>query len=171
MDGDAKTPAHELYHQGLRNLHAEKTQALAAMENQVDHYGDYPELAAGIRKHMDATKVAQEGLKSLLDKHGTSNSGLKETVTGIVGTVASTVHAVMKDEPLKNTFATYAMEAHAVAAYSSLITMAEAVGATQDVTVLRQGQQTDEAMIKFLEGQIAPVTRKYMQVETAQKAS
>lgn len=171
MDGDANTPAHELYHQGLRNLHAEKTQALAAMENQVDHYGDYPELAAGIRRHMDATKQAQQALKNLLDKHGTSNSSLKEAVTGIVGTVASTVHAVMKDEPLKNTFATYAMEAHAVAAYSSLIAMAEAAGAAQDVPVLREGQQTDEAMIKFLEGQIVPVTRKYIQVETAQKAA
>ena len=171
MDGDAKTPAHELYHQGLRNLHAEKTQALEAMERQVDHYGDYPELAAGIRKHMDATKQAQQALKGLLDKHSTGPSSLKETVTGIVGNVAGVVHAVMKEEPVKNTFATYAMEAHAVAAYASLIAMAEAAGAAQDVPVLRQGQQTDEAMVKFLEGQIVPVSRKFIQVETAQKAA
>lgn len=171
MDGDAKTPAHELYHQGLRNMHGEKTQALAAMETQVDHYKDFPELQAGIRRHMDATRKAQEGLKNLLGKHGTSASTLKEAVTGAVGTVAATVHAVMKDEPLKNTFATYAMEAHAVAAYSSLIAMAEAAGAREDVPVLREGQQTDEAMVKFLEGQIVPVTNKYIQLETAQKSS
>lgn len=167
MTGDANTPQHELYHQGLRNAHAEETQAIETLSRQVERLENYPEMAAGLRKHIEESKRQQERLEQILGKHGTSNSSLKEAVTGLVGNLTGAVHAVMKDEVLKNTFANYALEHHEIAAYTSLIAMAEAVGSTQDVPLLRQSLQEEQAMAKFVEGQIVPVTQKYMRLEAA----
>src|SRR5215203_3698268 len=71
----------------------------------------------------------------------------------------------MADEILKDTFANHAFEAFEIAAYKSLITMAEATGNIQFVAALRQSLQEEERMRQWIEDNVEKVTRMYLERE------
>ena len=92
---------------------------------------------------------------------------LKEAALKLMGNMQAMAHATAGDEVLKNLFALYAFEHFEIASYTSLITMAEHCGELDVAQVCRQIlQQEDEAAGK-LETLLEPVTRKYLQLETA----
>lgn len=159
------TEPRELYLQGVRNLHSEKTQAIQTFQRQVERLENYPELAARMRQHIQESEQARSQLEAILSAHGTSASSLKDTVTGLVGNLTSAVHAVAGDEVLKDTFANYGLEHHEIAATMSLIAMAEAAGDTNHVAQYKQMMGADSAMADFIKDQIVPTTRKYVQLE------
>jgi ferritin-like metal-binding protein YciE len=69
------------------------------------------------------------------------------------------------DEILKNLFANHGFEAHEIAAYSSLIAMAEAAGHQQHVAKLQQSLREEEAMARRVFDLIKPVTMRYLELE------
>jgi ferritin-like metal-binding protein YciE len=75
------TEVQELYFQGLRNAHALETQALEIMQRQVERLENYPELTAGLERHIKQTEEQQRRLDQILQAHGTSYSAVKETAT------------------------------------------------------------------------------------------
>jgi ferritin-like metal-binding protein YciE len=156
------TDAHELYMQGLRNVHAMETQALEIMQRQVDRLENYPEMRAGLQKHIQETEAQQQRVEQILSRHGTSHSSVKDALTGLLGNLTAVGHAMTTDEVIKNSFANYAFENYEKAAYTSLIAMAEAAGDQQAVPLLRQNFEQEEAFAKFCEAQIVPTTLKYM---------
>jgi ferritin-like metal-binding protein YciE len=89
---------------------------------------------------------------------------VKNTATSIMGNVAAALHAPAPDEVLKNTFANFAFEHQEIAAYTSLIAMAEAMGDTASVAPLRQSLSEEQAMADWIEGQIVPTTTRYMEL-------
>ena len=159
------TEPRELYLQGVRNLHSEKTQAIQTFQRQVERLENYPELAARMRQHIQESEQARSQLEAILVTLDSGPSTLKETVTGLVGNLTGAVHAAMTDEVLKNTFANYALEHHEIAATMSLIAMAEAAGDTSHVSQFKQMMGADSAMADFIKDQIVPTTRKYVQLE------
>ncbi len=165
MTGDAQTTQHELYHTGLKNAHALETQAVQILSRQVERLENYPEMEARLRLHIDESKQQAVRLEQILHRHGTDSSSLKDFVTGLVGNFAALGHVPMQDEVLKNTFSNYAFEHMEIAAYTSLIAMADAVGDSEAVPVLKQSLEEEVATAKFIEGQITPVTLTYMQRE------
>lgn len=161
------TSAHEIYMQGLRNAHAEETQTAQTLQRQVGRLEHYSELKAGLQRHIQESQQEAQRLEQILGTHDTSTSSVKETVTGLVGNTAAAVHGAMSDEVLKNAFSTYGMTHHAIAAYTSLIAMAEAADDQQHIPLLGQSLQEKEAMAKFMDGQIAPVTKRYVELATS----
>lgn len=161
----------DLYLTGIRNLHGVETQAVQQLSRQVERLESYPELEAQLRKHIDESKQQGQRLEAILHAHDADISSVKEAVTGLVGNIVAVVHAPMTDEVLKNHFLNYAYENYEVAAYTSLIAMAEAVGDTQAVPALRQSLQEERDMAAFLERMTAPATQKYLELAaTGQKA-
>ena len=167
MTGDAQSAQHELYHTGLKNAHALETQAVQILSRQVERLENYPEMEARLRQHIDESKQQATRLEQILHRHGTDSSSLKDFVVGLVGNAAAIGHMPMQDEVLKNTMTNYAFEHMEIAAYTSLIAMAQAVGDTEAVPVLQQSMQEEIDTAKFIEGQIAPTTLTYMQREAA----
>ena len=161
------TQTHEIYMQGLRNAHAEERQAIETLQRQVERLEHYPELKAGLERHVQESQRQQERLEQILGTHGTNSSSFKEAVTGVVGNISALGHTAASDEVLKNTFRGCALEHHEIAAYTSLIAMAEAVGDHQHISLLRQNLQEEEAMAKFMEGQVVPVTKRYLELAAA----
>lgn len=157
----------EIYMQGLRNAHAEERQAIETLQRQVERLEHYPELRAGLERHVRESQGQQERLEQILGTHGTSGSAFKEAVTGAVGNIAALGHAAASDEVLKNTFRGCALEHHEIAAYTSLIAMAETAGDQQHVPLLRQTLQEERAMAEFMEGQVVPVTKRYLELAAA----
>ncbi|MCQ8242042.1 ferritin-like domain-containing protein [Rhizosaccharibacter radicis] len=163
MTGDANgNPVHELYHTGLRNQHALEMTAIELLRRQVERLEHYPELEARLRQHVGESEQQAERLQAILDRHGTSSSSAKNAVTSVMGNVAAALHVPPADEILKNSFANYAFEHQEIAAYTSLIAMAERVGDTQALAPLRQSLDEERAMAEFLGGQIVPTTERFL---------
>ena len=168
MDGDAHgNKTHELYHTGLRNLHALEQTAIELTERQVERLENYPEMKARLQQHHTESQEQASRLESILQRHGTTPSTAKSAVSSVMGNVAAALHAPAPDEILKNTFANYAFEHQEIAAYTSLIAMAEQVGDTAAVPLLKQSLAEETAMANFIGEAIVPTTQKYMALAQA----
>ena len=161
------TDTQELYLQGLRNAHALETQALEIMQRQAGRLENYPEMKAGLERHITQTEEQQRRLDQILQAHGTSYSAIKETATGLMGNLTAIVHAATSDEVLRNSFANYAFEHFEAAAYTSLITMAEAAGDQRHIPLLQQTLREEEEFGKFCQTQVVPTTKRYMQLSAS----
>src|SRR5215217_650228 len=121
MTTDAKT----LYAGSLRNMHAEESQGLQQMENQIKGLEHYPEYRRILENHTAVTRGQLQRLEKALSDLGDSPSTIKEFVTTTAGQIGATVHALAQDETLKNRYAGYGYQYHQIAAYCSLIVFAE----------------------------------------------
>ena len=157
----------ELYLQGIRNAHALETQAIQIMSRQVERLENYPEMKAGLERHIRESEGQRSRLEGVLKKHGTSPSTLKEMVTGLVGNAAAIGHAFTTDEVIKNSLANYAFEHMEQAAYISLIAMAEVVGDTESIPVYQENLDQEIAFGKAAGALVAPTTKRYMELQAA----
>ena len=161
----------ELYLQGLRDAHALEVQAIQIMSRQVERIENYPDMKAGLQRHIRESEEQKGRIEQIMQAHGTSASTLKETVTGLVGNAAAIGHAFTSDEVIKNSFANYAYEHLEQAAYMSLIAMAEAAGDQQHIPLLQQNLDQEIAFGKACGELVVPTTKRYMELQAAgQKA-
>ena len=172
MDDAHGSRMHEHYHTGLRNLHALEMTAIELTQRQVERLEHYPEMAAKLRQHHQESQAQAQRLDAILARHGTSASSMKNTVASAMGNVAAALHVPPSDEVLKNTFANFAFEHQEIAAYTSLIAMAEMIGDVDSLAPLRQSLAEEQAMAQFIESQIVPTTKRFMQLaEAGERAS
>ena len=165
MDGDAQgNYLHELYHTGLRDMHALEMAAIELTERQAERLDNYPEMKAKLQQHHAESEEQARRLEEILDRHSTSTSGVKNTVTSVMGNVAAALHAPASDEVLKNTFANFAFEHQEIAAYTSLIVMARSLGDTASIPSLEASLAEEEGMAEWIRGQIVPTTERFIQL-------
>jgi ferritin-like metal-binding protein YciE len=168
MDGDAQgNELQELYHTGLRNMHALEMTAIELTQRQTERLENYPEMKAKLLEHHAESEEQARRLEDILNRHSTSTSGVKNTVTAVMGNVAAALHAPASDEVLKNTFANFAFEHQEIAAYTSLIAMAESLGDSAAIPLLQQSLAEEERMAEWIRGQIVPTTERFMQLSRA----
>jgi ferritin-like metal-binding protein YciE len=160
-------PAHELYHTGLRNQHAVENQAIELLERQLGRMDAFPEMKARIQRHLEESRAQAQRLDQLLEQHGTSASTVKDTVMSFMGNMAALAHTPAPDEVIKNTIANFAFEHFEIAAYKSLIALAEQIGDTNGVRVLTTSLQEEEAMAGWIDEHIAPTTLKFAAMKAA----
>jgi ferritin-like metal-binding protein YciE len=168
MDGDAHgNHLHELYHTGLRNMHALEITAIELTQRQIERLEHYPAMKARLERHHAESEQQAGRLEHILERHETSSSAVKNTVTGVMGNVAAALHVPASDEILKNTFANFAFEHQEIAAYTSLIAMAEAIGDQQSIPLLQQSMSEEQAMADWIKEQIVPTTKRFMELSGA----
>jgi ferritin-like metal-binding protein YciE len=159
----ATDAAREIYVTGLRNQHAVENQAIELLERQIGRLDNYPEMVERMRRHVEESREQARRLEDLLERVGGSHSSIKDTVMSFVGNVAAAAHMPAQDEVVKNTFANYAFEHFEIAAYKSLLTLAELAGVPGAETALRQSLGEEEAMAEWIDAHIADTTRRYAQ--------
>lgn len=147
---------------GVRNAHSLEKEAIQLMERQIPRLDTYPELQARMRQHLEETRVQEERLDRMLDRMGDAPSTVKDMVMQVAANVAAAVHMPADDEILKNTFADLAFENYEIAAYRSLIAMAEACGATEERAVFEASLAEEEAMAEWLDAHVGQITRQYL---------
>ena len=163
MDGDSHgDPVHETYHAGLRNQHAVEMSAIELCRRQVERLEHYPEMKARLQQHATESEAQVQRLEAILARHGSSPSALKSGWMTLTGNLAAALHMPASDEILKNTFANHAFEHYEIAAYTSLIAMADAVGDTASVPPLQQSLAEEKAMAEFIQAQLIPTTERYL---------
>lgn len=167
------TETRDIFLTGLRNAHAMENQALAIMKPQVSRIENYPEVARKLEQHIAETEGQIERLERVLDAHGENKSALKDMAFSFGGTMAAMGHTVAPDEIVKNSFANFAFENYEIAAYKSLLALADAAGDTEAVGLLQSNLEEEEEMARWLEQNIEAVTLQYAslreQGETAKK--
>ncbi len=155
------TRTREIYETGLRNQHAVENQAIELLERQVGRLENYPAMSERMRRHIEESRQQARRIEELLAGLGTSHSGFKDTMMSIVGNLAALAHAPAPDEVIKNTFANFAFEHYEIAAYKSLLTMAEITGHAAAKSALQQSLREEEDMAKWIDDHIAETTRTF----------
>ncbi len=155
----------DTYISGLKNAHALEKQAMQIMNRQLERLERYPEMEQILRQHAIETEEQIRRIDEILHSFGEDRSLLKDTVTQLMGNLAAIAHVPMADEILKDTFANHAFENFEIAAYTSLIAMAEATGHTQVVPALQQTLKEEQKTAQLIHDQIEPITRRYLMLE------
>lgn len=151
----------DLYVTGLVNARALETQAIELLSRQVERLENYPEMEAALRRHITESEQQRDRLDGILASLGTSNSSVKDFITGLMGNVAALAHAPMQDEVIKNSLANYAFEHFEIASYKSLLVLAELAGDTSAPAALTQSLREEERMAQWCEDNLDPTVRTF----------
>ena len=155
----------EVFIAGLKNAHAVEHQAMALLGRQIDRSENYPEVEAKLTAHREETEVQIERLESILEGLDEDRSVLKDAAMSLSGNMAAIGHAFADDEVLKNAFANFAFENFEVAAYRSLIVLAERGSFTPALDPLRTTLQEEEAMAAWVDANLADLTNKFVDLK------
>ncbi|KQR76018.1 hypothetical protein ASG25_15185 [Rhizobium sp. Leaf384] len=154
----ADTDIRTIFVTGLKNAHAMENQALSIMKPQVSRIENYPQVADRLQQHIRETEGQITRIETLLDELAESHSALKDMALSFTGAMAALGHSVAGDEILKNSFANFAFENFEIAAYKSLITVAELGGFPNAVPALRSNLDEEIAMAGWLDANLREVT-------------
>lgn len=156
--------ARELFITGLRNAHGMERQAQEMLERQAERMDKYPDLRARVREHLAETKEQIKRLEKILGDLESSPSTLKDAALATGANMAALAHSMAADEVLKNTFANSGLEAYEIAAYKSLILMADQAG-VHVKTVLEQSLREEEQMAQWVDKNVDKITLDYIKQE------
>jgi ferritin-like metal-binding protein YciE len=152
---------------GLRNAHAMENQALSIMKPQAERIENYPAVAAKLREHIEETNGQIARLERILEGLNEDASTFKDTTLSMVGSVTALGHSMAGDEILKNSFANFAFENYEIAAYSSLLALAEAGGFSQAQGLLNDNLREEQAMADWLQENLRSVTLQFANLREA----
>lgn len=155
------TDTTDIFVTGLRNAHAMEHQALSIMKPQVSRIENYPEIAQRLQQHITETENQIERLERVLDDLGKNKSSLKDAALSLGGSMAAIGHTVAPDEIVKNSFANFAFENYEIAAYKSLLALANQAGNAAAADLLSQSLDEEIAMADWLDQNIEAVTLQY----------
>jgi ferritin-like metal-binding protein YciE len=147
---------------GVQNAHALEKEALQLMQRQVERFENYPEMSQILRTHITETEGQIRRLDEILHNFGEDRSLLKDMATQFMANMAAAGHMPMADEVIKNTFANHAFENFEIAAYTSLIAMAEASGHQRFIPALEETLREEQKTAQLIRDQIVPITQKYL---------
>ncbi|MGZ2384695.1 ferritin-like domain-containing protein [Rhizobium brockwellii] len=146
---------------GLKNAHAMENQALSIMRPQVARIESYPEVARRLEQHITETEGQIGRIDELLDQFGADSSTLKDFALSFSGSMAAMGHTIAGDEILKNSFANFAFENFEIAAYKSLLILAELGGHGNVTSALLANLKEEQAMAQWLDENLAAVTTRF----------
>ena len=161
------TSSHDLFVTGLKNAHAMENQALSIMKPQASRIENYPEVEAMLNRHITETEGQIQRLETILEGLDEDRSALKDMALSLAGTFAAVGHTVAPDEIVKNSLANFAFENFEIAAYKSLIALAEASGNTQAIEALEANLDEEIAMAEWLHANIETVTLQFAALKEA----
>ncbi len=157
--------AHSIFITGLVNAHALEKQALQIMNRQIERLERYPEMKQILSQHVIENEEQVRRLDEVLHSFGEDRSLLKDLATQVMGNLGAMAHVPMADEILKDTFTNHAFENFEIAAYKSLIAMAEANGHNGCISALQQSLKEEQKTAQLIHDQIEPITRRYLMLE------
>lgn len=161
----------EIYLTGLRNAHAVEHQAMGIMKRQIERLENYPDLLKRLQSHLKETEVQAQRLATILGEFDESPSTVKDVGGHIMGSMAALTHSFAPDEILKNTMANYAFENFEIAAYKSLIALAETTKQTPHIELLEQSLGEEIAMAGWIDENIEKVTLRFLSLSEAGKTA
>lgn len=152
----------DLFVNGLKNAHGVEQQALALMDRQIERADTFTEVAEMLRSHRIETEGQITRLETLLAGFEETPSSMKDAALKLSGNMAAIGHMFADDEILKNAFANMAFENFEIAAYRSLITLAEIGGYSAAVDPLTETLGEEQRMAALVEQSLPRLTEKFL---------
>ena len=153
----------EELNQWLRDAHAMEEQAEKMLQSQSGRIENYPELAAGIERHLAETRRQKERLEQCLTRRGTSTSSMKDVAAKFTAMMQGVSGSVASDEVVKGAMASYTFEHFEISAYRALIAAAEMAGDCETARVCTEICREEEAMADQLAGLLPKVATTYLE--------
>jgi len=155
----------DIYIPALQNTLALEKQAEQMIQRQLERYERYPEMIQLLRQHHGETEQQIQRLENILHGHGSDSSMLKDMATQLAGNLGALFHSAASDEILKNLYTNNALENYEIAAYRSLIVIAQEAGDTQNIAKFQQSLREEEKAAQLVSQQIEAITRRYLELE------
>jgi ferritin-like metal-binding protein YciE len=149
--------------QWLRDAHAMEAQAEQMLAAQAGRIKNYPELAAGIERHLEETRSQKARLERCLERRGTSSSGLKDTAMKLTAMMQGLSGSTASDEVAKGAMASYTFEHFEISAYRMLVAAAELAGDSETARVCEDICREEEAMAAQLEALLPRIATTYLE--------
>jgi ferritin-like metal-binding protein YciE len=163
----AENETREIFVTGLKNAHAMENQALSIMKPQLSRIENYPKVAAKLEQHIRETEGQLVRIEEVLSGLNEDHSSLKDMALSFTGAMAAMGHSMAGDEILKNSFANFAFENFEMAAYKSLLTVADAGGYGSAASALQANLAEEKAMAQWLDENLVSVTTKFLSLREA----
>jgi len=148
---------------GLRNAHAVESQAIELLERQATALDDYPNVPARVQQHLGETERQLERLEQCLEMLNEDTSTIKDTALSALGNFMAMANTMADDAILKNSFAGYSFEHYEIAAYESLLQLAELAKETEIIPLLRESLAEERDMADWLASNLRQVTSEYIE--------
>jgi ferritin-like metal-binding protein YciE len=149
--------------QRLRDAHAMEEQAEQMLSAQAGRIKNYPELSAGIERHLAETRTQRERLERCLERRGASTSTLKDMAAKLTAMMQGLGGIATSDEVTKGAVASYAFEHFEISAYRMLVAAAELAGDPETARVCAEICREEEAMAERLSRLLPQVATTYLQ--------
>lgn len=150
---------------GLQNAHAMERQSQQLLERQCERLTGYPQICARIGQHLEETGRQLRRLEQCLTALNQDRSRLKDAGMALIGNLLAGSHALAGDEIIKSGFADYAFEHYEIAAYKSLLVLAEQLGLAEAQHSLRQSLDEEEKMAAWLLDHLQDLTLEFLRRE------
>ena len=157
--------AEERFMEWLRDAHAAEEQAKTMLSGMASRIENYPELKARIEQHIRETERHADLVRGCIERRGGSTSTIKDAGGKLLAMGQAMSGMFVGDEVMKGSIASYAFEAMEIASYRILIATAEQVGDQETKRVCEEILREEEAMAKWLEQNVASLTKQYLRRE------
>ncbi|MFK3690813.1 ferritin-like domain-containing protein [Agrobacterium tumefaciens] len=156
------TDLREIFVTGLRNAHAMENQALSIMKPQISRIENYPEVKARLELHYRETEGQIARIEEVLHGLSETSSTMKDTALSMTGSLASLGHSIAGDEIIKNSLANFAFENYEIAAYRSLLTVADHGGYQAAHSAIARNLEEEINMANWLKDNLEKVTLEFL---------
>jgi ferritin-like metal-binding protein YciE len=157
--------------QWLRDAHAMEQQAEKMLGDQSQRIEHYPDLKARMQQHLEETREQARQIESCIKRHGGDTSAVKDFAGRFTALAQGMSGYFVGDEVVKASLAAYTFEHMEISSYRSLIATAEAAGDHETKQICENILRQEEAMAKWLEEHIGPITKQYLQREETPNAT
>lgn len=151
-----------LFVTGLKNAHAMENQAVSIIKPQLKRIENYPQVARRLEQHLQETENQMKRIEDILGSLDEDHSAMKDWMLSAGGSMAAIGHSMADDEILKNSIANFAFENYEIAAYNSLLIMAEMGGFKSAMAALRENLSEEENMARWLSENLREVTAEFV---------
>lgn len=154
-----------------RNLHAIQQNAKAMMKRVIDRLDHYPEAKHRLEAHLGDKDNEMRRLEQVLESIGQKPSEAKDASMGAMGALTGAMTAVLEDDILKTSMATYGLASYEIAAYEAMIELANRADCLQAVPLIEQCLSEEKAMAEWLHSHFKPTLETYLQLRSREGRS
>lgn len=146
----------------LRDAHAMEASAESNLSNFISRVKGYPRMHQRLVDHLDETRRHHNRLERCIEQLGGDTSMVQEMVGKFSGTLRGFTTSSSDDEAVKMAISMYQFECLEVATYRALIAAAEVYAQPEVVRVCQEILVEEENMARWVEENIADITRAYL---------
>jgi ferritin-like metal-binding protein YciE len=145
----------------LDDAHAMESGLIPILQNHASHFNErMPNAARRLQQHIIETQQHVQRLQDCLRLLDAAPSGVKSTLSSLIGSVEGATTAIFRDQLVKDALADYASEQFEVGCYTALVSAALQLGHDDVADLCRQNLREDEAMAAWVLQQLPVVVSR-----------